>query len=195
MLVATDPSKPPATQPDAPAVKGDVVLGAESRIVIEPIEEAAQVFYLLDIANNARVPVNPPAPFAFDLPKGAVGATIMADLHHIVDEDGTVREIAQPFAILRREHIQRPARRALGDRVEPLSLFQAARNLVVIAADDRDRLQRLYAFNDRVGVGAIAHEIAQHESGVERTSARVGKTGVERLEVRVNVGQDEVAHR
>src|SRR5580765_5857690 len=53
MLVATDPSKPPATQPAAPAVKGDVVLGAESRIVVEPIEEAAQVFYLLDIANNA----------------------------------------------------------------------------------------------------------------------------------------------
>jgi hypothetical protein len=77
MLVATDPSKAPATQPDAPAVKGDVVLGAESRIVVEPIEEAAQVFYLLDIANNARVPVNPPAPFEFDLPKGALGATIM----------------------------------------------------------------------------------------------------------------------
>jgi hypothetical protein len=77
MLVATDPSKAPATQPDAPAIKGDVVLGAESRIVVEPIEEAAQVFYLLDIANNARVPVNPPAPFEFDLPAGAVGATIM----------------------------------------------------------------------------------------------------------------------
>ena len=41
MLVATDPSKPPATQPDAPAVKGAVVLGAESRIVVEPSEEAA----------------------------------------------------------------------------------------------------------------------------------------------------------
>ena len=77
MLVATDPSKAPATQPDAPAIKGDVILGAESRIVVEPIEEAAQVFYLLDIANNARVPVNPPAPFEFDLPKGAVGTTIM----------------------------------------------------------------------------------------------------------------------
>ena len=77
MLVATDPSKPPATQPDAPAAKGDVVISTESRIVVEPVEEAAQVFYLLDIANNARVPVNPPAPFEFDLPKGAVGATIM----------------------------------------------------------------------------------------------------------------------
>jgi hypothetical protein len=77
MLVATDSSKAPATLPDAPAVKGDVVIVAESRIVIEPIEEAARVFYLLDIANNARVPVNPPAPFGFELPKGALGAAIM----------------------------------------------------------------------------------------------------------------------
>jgi hypothetical protein len=77
MLVATDSSKAPATLPDAPAVKGDVVIVAESRIVIEPIEEAARVFYLLDIANNARVPVNPSAPFEFELPKGALGAAIM----------------------------------------------------------------------------------------------------------------------
>jgi hypothetical protein len=77
MLVATDSSKAPATLPDAPAVKGDVVIVAESRIVIEPIEEAARVFYLLDIANNARVPVNPLAPFEFELPKGALGAAIM----------------------------------------------------------------------------------------------------------------------
>ena len=79
MLVATDPVEAAGDmQPDAPAVKGDVVLGAESRIVVEPIEEAAQVFYLLDMREQrARVPVNPPAPFEFDLPAGAVGATIM----------------------------------------------------------------------------------------------------------------------
>src|SRR5258706_5211749 len=57
LLVATDTSKGPATQPDAPAVTGDVVIAGESRIVIEPVDEAAQVFYLLDVANNARVPL------------------------------------------------------------------------------------------------------------------------------------------
>ena len=41
----------------------------------------------------------------------------MADLDDIVDEDGTVRQVAQPVAMLRREHVQRPARRALGDLV------------------------------------------------------------------------------
>jgi hypothetical protein len=41
------------------------------------VDEAAQVFYLLDVANNARVPVNLKTPFVFDLPKGAEGAGIM----------------------------------------------------------------------------------------------------------------------
>ena len=77
MLVATDTSKGPATEPSAPAISGQVVIGSESRIVMQPTEEAIDVYYLLDIANNARVPVNPPTPFAFDLPKAAVSATIM----------------------------------------------------------------------------------------------------------------------
>jgi len=97
MLVATDPSKAPATQPDAPAVKGDVVIGAESRIVVEPIEEAAQVFYLLDIANNARVPVNPPAAFEFDLPAGAVGATIMEGSSPNAVASGSHISVQGPF--------------------------------------------------------------------------------------------------
>jgi hypothetical protein len=98
LLVATDPSKPPATQPDAPAVNGDVVLGGESRIVVEPVEEAAQVFYLLDIANNARVPVNPPAPFEFDLPKGALGATIMEGSSPNAAAVGPHVSVQGPFA-------------------------------------------------------------------------------------------------
>jgi hypothetical protein len=77
MLVATDKSKAPATEPDAQPVSGQVVIGDESRIVMQPTEEAIDVYYLLDISNTARVPVNPPKMFAFDLPAGAQGATIM----------------------------------------------------------------------------------------------------------------------
>src|SRR5262249_13167195 len=36
MLVATDKTKGPATTPDAPAITGQVVIGTQSRIVIEP---------------------------------------------------------------------------------------------------------------------------------------------------------------
>ncbi|HEV2985134.1 MAG TPA: hypothetical protein VGX46_12125, partial [Vicinamibacterales bacterium] len=86
------------TLPDAPAVKGDVVIVAESRIVIEPIEEAARVFYLLDIANNARVPVNPPAPFGFELPKGALGAAIMDGSSPNAAAAGAHISVQGPFA-------------------------------------------------------------------------------------------------
>jgi hypothetical protein len=77
LLVATDKNAAPATQPNAPAVSGQVVITNQSRIVMEPADEAVNVFYLLDIENTARVPVNPPAPFEFDVPKEAVGTGIM----------------------------------------------------------------------------------------------------------------------
>lgn len=77
MLVATDKNAAPATSPEAPAVTGQVVITNQSRIVMEPRDEVVNVFYLLDINNTARVPVNPPAPFAFDLPEDAQGAGVM----------------------------------------------------------------------------------------------------------------------
>ena len=97
MLVATDPSKAPATEPGAPAITGDVVISGESRIVVEPVDEAAQVFYLLDLANNARVPVNPRTPFAFELPKGAEGAGIMQGSSPNATVEGTKVLVAGPF--------------------------------------------------------------------------------------------------
>jgi hypothetical protein len=74
MLVATDPSKRQATTPDAPPISGQVVIGTQSRIVIQPIDDMVDVFYLLDIENTARAPVNPPTPFYFDLPRGTRGS-------------------------------------------------------------------------------------------------------------------------
>ena len=77
MLVATDKTAAPATSPDAPVVSGQVVITDQSRIVMETGDEVVNVFYLLDIENTARVPVNPPTLFAFDVPKEAVGTGIM----------------------------------------------------------------------------------------------------------------------
>jgi hypothetical protein len=98
MLVATDKSKAPATQPNAPAVAGAVVIGNESRIVIQPVEEAVQVFYLLDISNTARVPVKPPTPFVVDLPTGAQGATIMEGSTPTATVSGKRVVVDAPFA-------------------------------------------------------------------------------------------------
>jgi len=74
MLVATDKGAAPATEPSAPAVSGQVSLGGDTRIVIEASDEVLQVFYLLEVENTARAPVNPSTPFAFELPSGAVGS-------------------------------------------------------------------------------------------------------------------------
>ena len=76
LLVATDKSKQSAPA-STTAVSGEVTLGGESRIVIEPGEEVVQVYYVLDIVNGGSAPVNPATPFAFDMPAGAVGSAVL----------------------------------------------------------------------------------------------------------------------
>jgi hypothetical protein len=82
MLVATDPEAAKREEESAklaagPAQPGIVIFGGESRFVIETVEDALQVYYLLNIQSSARTPVEPPAPVVFDLPTGASGATIL----------------------------------------------------------------------------------------------------------------------
>jgi hypothetical protein len=78
MLVATDKAKAAAAAA-APPVTGPVVLGDQSRIVMQPREEAVELFYLLEITNNAHGPVNPAAPFEFDMPADAKGCGFMKE--------------------------------------------------------------------------------------------------------------------
>lgn len=97
MLVATDKNASPATSPEAPAVSGQVVLTNQSRIVMEPRDEVVNVFYLLDINNTARVPVNPATPFAFDLPPDAQGAGVMEGSTPNAKVEGKRVTVAGPF--------------------------------------------------------------------------------------------------
>jgi hypothetical protein len=66
---------------DAPAPlsaqTGDVVLGDQTRIIIELGDEALQVYYLLDIRNSARTPVNPAKAFILDMPPSAQGTAVL----------------------------------------------------------------------------------------------------------------------
>jgi hypothetical protein len=96
MLVATDPNK--KNVPAAPAVTGPVVIGEQSRFVLQPREEAVDVFYLLDISNTQSVAVNPPTPFAFELPSDAVGASIMEGSSPQASVKGTHVAVQGPFA-------------------------------------------------------------------------------------------------
>ena len=99
LLVATDKDKrAKAAEAAAPAIAGPVVIGGESRIVIEPDgEERARVYYLLDIANTARSPVNPPTPFTFNTPADALGTSIMEGSSPQATVNGTRVQVNGPF--------------------------------------------------------------------------------------------------
>jgi len=97
MLVATDKTKAPATTPDAPPIAGQVAIGSQSRIVIEPGDETVNVFYLLEIQNTARAPVNPPTPFVLEVPSGASTAQIMEGSSPLATASGRRVTVASPF--------------------------------------------------------------------------------------------------
>jgi hypothetical protein len=92
MLVATDKNKPALS-----VRSGAVVLGDKTRVIIEPGDEALQVFYLLDIRNDAAGPVEPPTAFAIDMPSGAQGTTLMAGPPQAKVLEGQRLTIPGPF--------------------------------------------------------------------------------------------------
>ena len=73
------------------------MIGSESRIVLEPADENVQVFYILDIVNNGRVPVNPAQTFAFDMPEGAVSSTVLEGSSPKASVKGRRVTVAGPF--------------------------------------------------------------------------------------------------
>ena len=81
----------------APPVTGDVLLGGETRVVVEPDEEFARVYYLLDIINQGRTPVSPATPFTFDAPTGAASVTLMEGSSPLATVAGTRVRVNGPF--------------------------------------------------------------------------------------------------
>jgi hypothetical protein len=82
ILVATDPEDAKRAEEDkklasAPPVKGVVVLGPESRIIAEMSDDRLTIYYILQIVNSARTPVDIGGPLRFDLPREARGATVL----------------------------------------------------------------------------------------------------------------------
>lgn len=76
-LVATDPAAATRAEEDrrlaqAPAQPGTVVLGGDSRFVVEMGDEALNVFCILEVVNTASTPVQPPELLVFELPDDAV---------------------------------------------------------------------------------------------------------------------------
>lgn len=80
-----------------PPVAGTVTFGGNSRIDIELEDDLLTVFYVLDIVNNGAAPVNPATPIAFDLPPGAVSATVLEGSTPQAKVAGTRVSVAGPF--------------------------------------------------------------------------------------------------
>jgi len=92
MLVATD--KAAASKP---AVTGEVHIGGQSRIVMQPTDETLQIFYLLMISNGQSVPVNPATPFVFDMPAGATGTSLLEGSSPLASVNGAHVTVSGPF--------------------------------------------------------------------------------------------------
>ena len=103
LLVATDPEAEKRAAEDkalagSAAVKGVVVLGTESRFIVEMQSDELTVFYQLEIINSARTPVDPGGPLVFDLPTGARGASVMDGSTPQATANGPRITVTGPFA-------------------------------------------------------------------------------------------------
>ena len=96
MLVAT-PKGGDAPAPVFQPQPGNVVLGDETRVIIDHADDALQVYYILDIQNSARAPVNPPSAVVVNMPSGALSATVLAGAPQAVALGDHVA-ITGPFA-------------------------------------------------------------------------------------------------
>lgn len=96
MLVAT-PAGGDAPPPVFQARPGNVVLGDQTRIIIEQSDDALQVYYILDIRNTASTPVTPPSAVVINMPSGALSATVLSGAPRAVALGDHVT-ITGPFA-------------------------------------------------------------------------------------------------
>jgi hypothetical protein len=81
-----------------PARPGIVEIGPESRIVIEFQDDRLTVFYLLEIVNSARTPIDTGGPLLIELPTGAAGASMMQGSSPNASVRGDLLTITGPFA-------------------------------------------------------------------------------------------------
>jgi hypothetical protein len=80
-----------------PARQGVVEIGPESRIIIEYQDDNLTVFYLLEIINNARTPIDIGGPLLIRLPTGAAGASMMQGSSTQASAKGDMLTITGPF--------------------------------------------------------------------------------------------------
>ncbi len=96
MLVATlkgADGPAPVFQPQP----GNVVFGEQTRVIVDHTDGALQIYYLLDIRNTARAPVQPATAVVMDMPTGALSTTVLNGAPQAVARGDRVT-ISGPFA-------------------------------------------------------------------------------------------------
>lgn len=86
-----------ATAPAGPAVPGEVVLGDQTRFVIEVGDEALNVYNVMQIMNQGSAPVQTARPLVFDLPKAAQGAGLLEGSSQNAKVAGNRVTVTGPF--------------------------------------------------------------------------------------------------
>jgi hypothetical protein len=81
----------------APARPGIVTIGGESRIILEFQDDLLQAFYILDIVNGARTPIDTGAPLVIELPAAAATAALMQGSSRLATVNGDRVTITGPF--------------------------------------------------------------------------------------------------
>lgn len=81
-----------------PARPGVVEFGPESRIIFEFQNDVLTVFYLLDVLNTARTPIDIGGPILMELPTGASGVSMMEGSSPTASVRGDILTITGPFA-------------------------------------------------------------------------------------------------
>jgi hypothetical protein len=103
MLVATDPGAAQRAEEDrklaeGPARTGIVILGQETRFIVEVGDEGLTVFNVYQIVNTARTPVQPAVPIVFPVPAVAERTALLEGSSPQATLEGDRVTVAAPFA-------------------------------------------------------------------------------------------------
>jgi hypothetical protein len=83
--------------PAQPAAPGSIVLGGQSRMVLELAEGSIEVFCLVDVLNPAGHAVTLTSPIVFEAPAGATNATLLEGSSPLARVEGSHATIAGPL--------------------------------------------------------------------------------------------------
>ena len=92
------PPEVPGRAPGAPATAtGALALGSNTRFAIEFQDDTLAVFYLLEIVNSSPAPVALPSALVFDMPREAVGTSLLEGASPLANAKGPRVTVSGPI--------------------------------------------------------------------------------------------------